>query len=322
LPDVLALYRSARTLHGSAFAATAFAWLGRQLRFDAGTLVTSFADRPAYLDAHFHGLADPPALLASWGKVQHLDGLSPLLLARPLVAQRQDIDDPRIAGDVHAPLRAHLQRFALHYSICIAVPVDDDRGMTVLILVRHTIGDRFADEDLAALEAAAPHVTEALAINREMALLHSPQIGLGEMPVAKIDADGHFIQTTSAFARLFWASEVPQTTFIKADCLAAIRHGKPWLLPGGRHCLHALPEAPGWLLRLHPVSRVDRLTARERELAARFAAGDSHKQIAQRTGLAPATVRNHLRNIYAKLEIRHRVELIEALAAGAPSRRD
>ena len=312
---IAGLYRQARTLHGAEFAAAAFAWMGRRLRFDAGTLVTSFADRPAYVDAHFHGLPDPPAILASWGAVQHLDVLSPLLLARPLAAQRQDVDDPRIAGDGHAPLRAHLERFALRYSICIAVPVDDGRGMTVLILVRNAIGDRFADADLAALEAAAPHVAEASAINRGMALLRSPRIGLDEMLVAKIDADGNFIQTTPAFARLFWAGADPQTTRIDADCLAAIRRGKSWLLPGGRHGLHALPEAPGWLLRLHPASRIDRLSLREREIAGHFADGGNYKAIAQRVGLAPATVRNHLRNVYAKLEIQNRVELIDALAA-------
>lgn len=318
--DIAGLYRQARTLHGAEFAAAAFAWLGRRLRFDAGTLVTSFADRPAYVDAHFHGLADPPAILASWGAVQHLDVLSPLLLARPRVAQRQDVDDPRIAGEAHAPLRAHLERFALRYSLCIAVPVDDGRAMTVLILVRHAAGDRYADTDLAALEQAAPHVAEASAINRGMALLRSPRIGLGELRVAKIDAEGNFIQTTPAFAQLFWAGAEPQTTRIDANCLAAIRRGKPWPLPDGGHVLHALAEAPGWLLRLHPASRVDRLTPRELELARLFAAGESHKAIAQRAGLAPATVRNHLRNIYAKLEIQHRVELIEALAGGAPSR--
>ena len=142
--ELAGLYRQARTLPGADFAAAAFAWLCSRLPFDAGTLVTSFVDRPAYVDAHFHGIADPAATLESWSRVQHLDSLSPLLLANPLRAQRQDIDDPRIAGERHAPLREHLARFRFTYSICIAVQVDDGRGMTVLILVRHENGSRFA----------------------------------------------------------------------------------------------------------------------------------------------------------------------------------
>lgn len=56
------------------------------------------------------------------------------------------------------------------------------------------------------------------------------------------------------------------------------------------------------------------LSSRESEVAMLFAAGSNHKRIAQRLGLAPATVRNHLSACYRKLGVDNRVALLSALA--------
>lgn len=310
---LLALYAAAHRLDGADFARHAFTHLRTAFAFDAGTIVTSFVDRPAYVDAHFDGFADPGAVLASWGPVAHLDELSPRLLQEPLRARRQDIDAPEIAEARFAPLRAHLQRHRITYSACIAVPVDDGRGMAVLILVRHG-NPRFTDQDLQQLERLAPHVVQASAICRDLALTRSPGIGLGELPVALLDRAGYVLQTTPAFVRLFWPLQPPRSNQLDADCLQALRAGLAWPLPDGAHSLHGAEDGGGWLLRIRPASRTDRLSAREREIARHFAGGLGYKAVAQRTGLAPTTVRNHLRNVYAKLEIGNRAALVAAMA--------
>ncbi len=81
--DLVALYRNARRLDGKAFGAIAFAWLVEVFRFDRGLPLTSAAKRPAHVEASFHGFADPAALVASFGRVPHLDVLTPVTLARP-----------------------------------------------------------------------------------------------------------------------------------------------------------------------------------------------------------------------------------------------
>lgn len=314
-PDsLLALYAAAHRDDGRDFARRAFDHLRVQLAFDAGTIVTSFADQPSYVDAHFDGFADPGAILASWGPVAHLDELSPRLLSQPLRAQRQDIDAPEIADARFAPLRAHLARFRITYSACIAVPADGGRTMTVLILVRHDPTRRYTDRELQRLEQHAPHVAQAQAICRSLALSRSPGIGLGQLPVALVGHDGAVTQTTPAFVALFWPQQPPRTNRLDAACMAAIRDGRAWPLPGGAHSLHALPDGDGsWLLRIRATSRADRLSAREREIARHFAEGMGYKEVAQRTGLAPATVRNHLRNVYAKLGVDNRATLVAAM---------
>jgi DNA-binding NarL/FixJ family response regulator len=54
----------------------------------------------------------------------------------------------------------------------------------------------------------------------------------------------------------------------------------------------------------------DRLTAREEEILDQLAKGFVTKEIADKLGISPATVRFHLRHIYDKLHVRSRVEAV------------
>ncbi|MBL8436912.1 MAG: helix-turn-helix transcriptional regulator [Zoogloeaceae bacterium] len=55
------------------------------------------------------------------------------------------------------------------------------------------------------------------------------------------------------------------------------------------------------------------LTARERQVAAAYAAGEGYKAIARSLGLAPATVRTHLQAIFRKLGVHHKIALRQYL---------
>lgn len=59
----------------------------------------------------------------------------------------------------------------------------------------------------------------------------------------------------------------------------------------------------------------ERLTAREAELLAAFAAGQSYKEAARTLGISPHTVGNHVKSIYRKLEVHSRSEAIRAAGA-------
>jgi DNA-binding NarL/FixJ family response regulator len=69
----------------------------------------------------------------------------------------------------------------------------------------------------------------------------------------------------------------------------------------------------GWHLDARPVSPVaddPGLTAREREVLKLLASGTGTGQIASGLHLSPHTVRNHVRNIFAKLDVHSRVEAV------------
>jgi len=59
--------------------------------------------------------------------------------------------------------------------------------------------------------------------------------------------------------------------------------------------------------------RADALTVRERSVADLIARGATHKEVARQLARAPATIRNHIQAIYAKLEVANVAGLIEAL---------
>lgn len=56
-----------------------------------------------------------------------------------------------------------------------------------------------------------------------------------------------------------------------------------------------------------------KLTKREEQVARAFADGLTHKEIAERLFIAPATVRTHLSTIYRKLEVGSKIELLKRL---------
>lgn len=74
------------------------------------------------------------------------------------------------------------------------------------------------------------------------------------------------------------------------------------------------------LLSLAPQRRRALLPPREMSVALLYADGQSHKEIARETGLAPATVRTYLREAYLRLGVSDKVALSRALG-GQSARR-
>jgi ATP/maltotriose-dependent transcriptional regulator MalT len=66
-----------------------------------------------------------------------------------------------------------------------------------------------------------------------------------------------------------------------------------------------------------PHSALEALTAREHEIAELVSVGHTNRQIAHQLILSDKTIQTHLRNIYAKLNLRSRVELTHAIARAA-----
>jgi DNA-binding CsgD family transcriptional regulator len=61
----------------------------------------------------------------------------------------------------------------------------------------------------------------------------------------------------------------------------------------------------------HAAIRSLGLTPRECDILERLASGQSNKELARALDISPNTVKTHLASLYAKLEVRNRVEAIE-----------
>lgn len=86
----------------------------------------------------------------------------------------------------------------------------------------------------------------------------------------------------------------PKARFSEPERLL-VQHALPHMLEAWRHLRRRLP--------------LEYLTPREADIARRFGLGSSYRQIAGDLHISPATVRNHLANIYAKVGISNKVEL-------------
>lgn len=163
------------------------------------------------------------------------------------------------------------------------------------------------------LARMAPHVMQALALNRVM---HLDRLAPPDAP-ARASAIGdllgllhHADPRFEAMLRAEW-DDWPGRALPRA----VLQH---FLLGHerfqGRTVVVAHRVEQGLLfLKARARCRADDLTPRERIVAERMALGETHKQIAQALGRSPATVRNQIQSIYDKLDVRHVAGLIEAL---------
>ena len=163
------------------------------------------------------------------------------------------------------------------------------------------------------VEALRPHVLRALAINRghHLKSLSRPVEG-ARHGLAIADLRGVTYQSDPYFDALM------RREYLRANSQALPSALMERLLREdemtGRHVVISARRAHSLLfLRARPRCIADALTARERVIARQIARGSTHKQIAQMLTRSPATVRNQIQKIYAKLEVSNIADMIEAV---------
>ncbi|MBK5006927.1 helix-turn-helix transcriptional regulator [Pseudomonas sp. S32] len=80
---------------------------------------------------------------------------------------------------------------------------------------------------------------------------------------------------------------------------------------GERIFVEASPIGDRFLLSAKSIPSFPQLSLRQNEVAVRFGEGMSYKEIARELGLAPHTVRHHIKNIYSKLGIRDKASIAQ-----------
>lgn len=73
------------------------------------------------------------------------------------------------------------------------------------------------------------------------------------------------------------------------------------------------------LVRVRRCSALDRLSPQEQAVSVAYAQGQSHKEVARALGVTPATVRHHLRRVYAKLSVDDKAALAQRLKESEPA---
>jgi len=206
-------------------------------------------------------------------------------------------------GPEDAPMRAYLERYGHQRNLLITNRTE------WLSLYRTDDDDPFGQRDTAVIDALLPHLIEAFAINRRLALAELTE-ARRRASRALIDRNGVFLYCGTPFFALLrrhWPGwDEPR---IPEPLLKSLERSPLVRIAGGRVTVSTQPFGDAFLLTAYETSPLERLSPRERTIALEFGLGKSHKAIARDLQLAPATVRNVLQKTYRKLSIDNKAAL-------------
>ncbi len=283
---VLQLHRGSREWPSASFTSRACELLATVVAFDACLWGSVAADAPAGSAPALHSL--------------HTQGLSEHALALCLAGDGQP---PVLQATQIEPLAAR---------------------RVILQLWRHADAAPPLPGDDQALQFLMPHLVEAQRENR----LSRAHAGDEQTPArrshALCDADGLLQQVDEqglALLRTEWprwsTTRLPEP-LAEAAALAMATNGDDAPVAAapfhGRQITVLMARSGGLLLlAVRRRAAVDRLSARQRDIALLYADGHTGPQIASQLGLAPSTVNNHLGVVFKKLAVSNKVQLLNAM---------
>lgn len=267
-----------------------------------------------------------------YGQIAESDPSRPLLLAAPFGTCY--VAHPHHRYDIYGAL----EDCGLGDALLLRIPSLRRRQLLVAMF-RERGAPRFGDDDLGVLGLVYPHLVEGLRTLTALRAFDRPagesraEFLAGDEPCAVITVPSGTVEWSPA-ARAFWTARTgPQTrarwqalerALLRATTLPGRCHRLPTgavvdlaplpdAAPGSARMLALFHAPPEWLeLDRGPTSAVEEcLSPRERQVARWFAAGHSTTEIAEQLGIRPHTARVQLRNVYDKLGVSSRAELIQ-----------
>lgn len=251
----------------------------------------------------------PPQLLVDYDAIKHQD---------PLFVESAQSPGRAVRATARTSLPPAFMPFVARYRLEQAMSImhTDPRSLllTGLSLWRSSPTEPFTPADAALMEAAFPHVMEVAARRVLADLSQAEGVALLVTSLAAVDRRGRLHATDAQFAAAL-AREFPRWRGpeLPEALLPAVRAGEPRRVVLKRITVSITAHGDLMAVRIRPRSAVDDLTERQLQIVDLGAQGLSHKQIAARLRLSPATVRNHLAHAYDRLGVSNRVELTRVL---------
>lgn len=235
------------------------------------------------------------------------------VFAHPGTVFRYDNDNP-VSGTTPELLEFD-RKYDIHRA-CGILQKRDGSGLGLFIfLYRHNDKPHFSAQEAHFLELIIGHFSAAIEVYCSKLLNGKNGIGASGGGVALIDQSSLLLLANEPFHDLIsrhwpgWQNPVIPDALL--DC------AMPKLIRGLVASMEPVSGEQFHLLSLRPEQALDGLTVRQLEIAQAYANGMEHKHIARKLHISPATVRNHLSNIYNQLQIKNKIELISALSARA-----
>jgi DNA-binding CsgD family transcriptional regulator len=286
--------------------------LRKYLPFDSAWwgLVTDKRNRFTFQASYVQGLPDEMPDL--WLSIQEEDVIGRAVRLQP--GRTRNFAPAEVDSTSGARWLSHRTGFRNVLCTQLYNPTTDQNSF--LALSRHSDRTRFTSAERGFKELVMRHMDATATINRAVYLDRLREAGCNAGGTAIVDRAGFVHAQDSGF-----------TGLVQREWPAFRGPGVPAALR--RHVASRDQDFEGRLIRaaisslgsfvlveLTPRSRLDDLTPREREVAAAFAGGESYKEISRSLGMAPATVRHHLRSIYAKLNVSNKAQMVHLVCSG------
>jgi DNA-binding CsgD family transcriptional regulator len=309
---LLALYGAAREMPIDVFQDGALAIVRKQVAFTSAQWGSGSQNTEWISKRHVHLYNERPDAAALYENVKEQDVAVKLAWQRRKGLFSYDISE-MMGGRACAGIREYANRVE-HRSVLLAFDIDVENAFTKWIsLYRANDRDRFTSAECRLATLLSPHLWEALAINRLTQLEHiSGKDVERRFELAICDREGHLVHAERGFVQLMreefgmgLGASLPEA------CMRS-------LLVDGRYrgrvaVVSVAQRADVLFVKARTLRNVDRLSSRERQIAGEVVLGRSHKAIARQLRVAPATVRNHIQAIHAKLGVHNAAELAREL---------
>jgi DNA-binding CsgD family transcriptional regulator len=302
--SLLRLHELADRVPSRQFLAEALSQLRSLIAFDAcwwGECSPPLVDTPPANWQH-GSLGLPASFAEEWNAVGAVDDFARSSMAAPgsvcrVSGYEDDLPDVASFG----------RRHDLFHVMAITLDLPESGLMFFVCLYRCERGRAFDDDEAAQFGQYGRHLRLHWTTRVRDAMR---RVFAGDaLGLALCEASGRLLYLGAGMASLI-VRHCPgwQGTMLPEPLLALARRA-PASVALGRRTVIATLHADVVTLSTGGSRVENRLSPREREAAVLYATGESYKEIARRLALTPATVRTYLRDVYARLDVRNKVEL-------------
>ncbi|MBB3141443.1 helix-turn-helix transcriptional regulator [Halomonas organivorans] len=272
------------------------AWWGRAAHIDGRIEEHSF---------HLFGLA--AGFVEDWRSIQHDD---------VTVEHAHELPGQAVIVDMHAHtsgLRWLGERHGLGELVCV-IHTNPLTQLTDHLSLYCPLGARFDDRHRRLLTHLVAHLSAAVDANQIRTLIARRERLTQQQNLALAVCDRHGVLHSAerGFAELL-SEEWPdwQGSQLPEGC-------QPSGYLGRTIRIESQVDQDLFLLTVYRRSPLDCLSARELSVARQLSQGQTYKEIARELGIAPSTVRHHLRSLYQKLDVHDKASVATLLSRTPP----
>lgn len=309
---ILCLYRDGREVPLGSFQSWALEQIQSLIAFDSAWWGNAAANPPALHEMHLHNCDQ--SILETYPPYLEQDIFRAALIARPGVSINLS-DLVLRASHVRTPLYLEFgRRFKVEWSLGTLLIEPISSLYEFLTVWRHDPGHPFSEAERQTKELLMPHLAETHRAARLRYFLKNPAPLNREW--ALVDAHGFLREASPAFVACLskhwpgWSgNSLPE------PLAASAKAGHAYASAAVRFDVTLCGQLRYLLGRSG--GALEQLSARERDIAVRYAKGETNTAIAASLSMSPATVRNHIAHCFRKLGVNNKVELVRRLESKA-----